>query len=113
MKKLFLLLLFSACSYGSKPVTMDAFYSVDSASTEKQVVQTLGEPHQVTKLSDGSLQYEYYERIRIGNRTAETRRYVFVLKDGIVVSKHVDQASPPPYWFDSYQMQTTQNEDNS
>ena len=113
MKKWLLLLLLSACSYGAKPVTMDGFYSVDSSATEAQVVQALGQPHQVTKLSDGSLQYEYYERIRIGNRTAETRRYVFVLKDGIVVSKHLDQSSPPPYWFDSYQMQTTHNEENS
>lgn len=113
MKKFLFLLVFSACSMGSKPVTMDAYYSVDSASTEKQVVAALGPPFHVTKLDDGSTQYEYVERIRVGNRTAEMRRYFFVLRDGIVVSKRLEQMSPPQYWFDSLQMQTTQNDDSS
>jgi len=90
---------------------MDAFYSVDFSSTEEQVVAALGQPHSVVKKDDGTVEYEYLERIKLGSRIAETRRYFIVMKHGVVISKRVLQSSPPAYWFDSYDMQTTQNAD--
>ena len=69
----------------------------------------MGEPRTTKQLSDGSVEYTYVERIKIGSRDAEIRRYRLVLKDGKVVSKHVEQSSAPAYTFDSYEMQTTQN----
>lgn len=109
MKKFLLILLFAACSSGGRVTSMDAFYSVDFSSTEAEVVATLGKPHSVTKTADGCTEYEYLERIKIGGRMAESRRYFIVMKDGLVISKRVQQTSPPAYWFDSYDMQTTQN----
>jgi hypothetical protein len=109
VKKLLLLLFLAACTGGGRVTTMEAFYSVDFSSTEQEVVAALGKPYAIVRLEDGSVEFEYIERIKVGSQTAESRRYFIVLKDGIVVSKRVKQASYPAYWYDSYDMQTTQN----
>lgn len=75
----------------------------------QEVVAALGEPFAIYDRSDGTVEYEYVERIKIGARDAEERRYFIVIKDGVVISKRVKQSSPLPYGFDSYDMQTTQN----
>lgn len=111
MKKLLLLLFFAACSSGGRVTSMDAFYSVDFSSTEQEVVAALGKPYAVARKEDGTVEYEYIERIKVGGRMEESRRYFIIMKDGIVISKRVKQTSPPAYWFDSYDMQTTQNDE--
>lgn len=113
MKRLIPLLFLLGCSMSGHPVTMDAFYSVDTSATEAQVVAALGKPYTVNKLGDGSIEYEYLERIKIGSRYAETRRYILVMRDGVVVSKRVQRGVPAPWKFDSYEMQTTQNDDSA
>lgn len=89
---------------------MEAFYEIDLCTTTPQVVEALGKPYAVHELEEGYVEYEYVERIKIGARDAEERRYFILMKDGRVVSKRVKQSSPLPYGFDSYEMQTTQNE---
>lgn len=108
MKKWIPLFLFVSCSLGGKPVTMDAFYEVDLSTTTPEVVALLGKPYAIHKKEDGALEYEYIERIKIGGRDAETRHYFLLIKNGAVVSKRVEQSSPLPYGFDSYEMQTTE-----
>lgn len=111
MKKWIPLLLLTACGIGGKAVTMDAFHCIELCATTPQVVATLGEPYAIHKKPDGSIEYEYVERVKIGARDAEERRYYILMKDGQVVSKRVKQSSPLPYGFDSYEMQTTQFDD--
>lgn len=91
-------------------VTMESFYNIDTAATTEQVVASLGKPYAIHKKKDGTCEYEYIERITIGSRSAERRHYFLTIKDGIVISKRVEQSSPLPYGFDSYDMQTTQTE---
>lgn len=111
MKKLIPLFLLSACALGGKPMTMDAFYEIDLCTTTPQVVAALGKPYAVHPMTDGYVEYEYIERIKIGARDAEERHYFILMKDGMVVSKRVKQSSPLPFGYDSYDMQTTQNGD--
>ncbi|PIS02175.1 MAG: hypothetical protein COT85_06480 [Chlamydiae bacterium CG10_big_fil_rev_8_21_14_0_10_42_34] len=108
MKKLIPLFILSACSLGGRMVTMEEFSEIDISTTSEQVVSSLGEPYAVHKKADGTVEYEYIERITIGSRYAEERHYFIVMKEGKVVSKRVNQSSPLPYGFDSYDMQTTQ-----
>lgn len=94
-------------------VTMEAFYEVPIGTSPLEVVAYLGEPYAIHKRADGTLEYEYIERIKIGARDAEERHYFILIKDGQVVSKRVKQSGPIPYYlqnFDSYEMQTTQNQ---
>ncbi len=107
----YFLLCFAAagCSSGGSIVSMRAFYDIPIGATESETVASLGRPYSVHERADGTVEYEYIERIKEGERTIEERCYTIVLKDGKVVSKKVNQDSPPGYLFDSYQMQTTEN----
>ena len=111
MKRMIPLILFSSCAIGGRVVTMDAFYEVDLCTKTPQVIARLGKPYAIHHVGDGCVEYEYIERIKIGGRDAEERRYFILMKDGEVVSKRVEQSSPLPYTFDSYEMQTTQQLD--
>ena len=90
-------------------MTMNSFSDIPIGVSSAEVVTTYGEPYAINKKSDGSIEYEYIERIKAGTRNMEERRYILVIKDGKVVSKEIKQNSPSPYYFDSYEMQTTQN----
>jgi hypothetical protein len=108
--KFFLLFLLTACAAGGHVVTMDKFYEVPIGATEPQLVESIGKPYAIKEKKDGSKEYEYIERIKIGNRDAEERKYIIVIQNGKVASKKIESSIPLPYGFDSYDMQTTQNE---
>lgn len=105
------LLLLAACASGGKALTMNSFYEVPIGATQPEVIATVGEPYSIQRKADGTVELEYIERIKEGARNLEERRYIITLKDGKVISKKVKQGSPPPYLFDSYQMQTTQSQE--
>lgn len=89
-------------------MTNQAFFDIPIGSKESDVIATAGEPYAIHHKADGSVEYEYIERFKVGGRDTQERHYFLLIKDGKVVSKRVDQSSPPPYIFDSYEMQTTQ-----
>ena len=90
-------------------MSMDSFHEVPIGSTQTEVVSSVGEPYAIHKKKDGAVEYEYIERVKAGNRNLEERHYFLLIKDGRVVSKRVEQSSPAPYLYDSYDMQTTQS----
>ena len=94
-------------------VNMNAFYDVPIGSTQEEVIATVGEPIATHRKEDGSVEYEYIERFKVGGRNLNERHYFILIKDGKVISKRVGQSSPLPYGFDSYEMQTTQKDDPS
>ncbi len=91
-------------------VTINSFYDIPLGATKAEVVASIGQPYSTTVGPDGTVEYEYIERIKEGARNLEERRYVITMKDGKVISKKVKQSSPPPFLFDSYEMQTTKAE---
>jgi len=99
----------TACASGNHVLTMDAFYDIPVGATREEVIAQVGEPYSITKKEDGSEEFVFIERMKAGARTLQERRYVIILKDGAVVSKKVEQSSPLPTTFDSYEMQTTHN----
>ncbi len=108
MKRLLCLLILAGCASGGHLTTMNAFQDVPIGATQQEVVNALGKPVRTKTRDDGSVEYEYVERIKIGGRNAEERTYCIVIKDGKVVSKEVKAGTPTPWTFDSYEMQTTQ-----
>lgn len=86
----------------------NSFYDVPVGATQEEVVESCGKPFAVHRKSDGSVEYEYIERLTIGARNVNERHFFIVMKDGKVVSKRVKQENQQPYGFDSYDMQTTQ-----
>lgn len=104
------LFVFGACGTGSALMTMNSFYEIPIGASSSEVEEQAGPPYAIHKKSDGAVEYEYIERINAGARNIEERHYYILIKDGKVVSKRVKQSSPPAYTFDSYEMQTTQNQ---
>lgn len=105
------LFVLGACASGGHPLTMNSFYEIPVGASQEEVVRTAGKPYAIHTKEDGTVEYEYIERFKIGGRDANERHYYLVMKDGKVISKRVKQISPNPYGFDSYEMQTTQNHD--
>jgi outer membrane protein assembly factor BamE (lipoprotein component of BamABCDE complex) len=106
-------ILLTACASGGGIMTMDSFDFVEIGASKEEVIEKAGTPYSISKKPDGSEEYEYIERIKVGNRNLETRRYLITVKEGKVVSKKVDTSTPLPYYlesFDSYDMQTSQND---
>lgn len=99
----------TACA-GSALMTMQTFADVPIGATKSDVLTAAGQPDTIRKAPDGTVEYEYVERIKAGSRDIETRYYIFVIKDDKVAAKRVKQSSPTPYTFDSFDMQTTKNE---
>ncbi len=116
MKKrisLAVLALLASCFAGGSAVSLNTFQDVSIGTSQPDVVTALGKPYAVHKKADGTIEYEYIERFQTGGRTINERHYFIIMKDGRVVSKRVSQSSPNPYGFDSYDMQTTQNQDSA
>ena len=111
IKRLMITALFTlaACASGHKMLTMDSFYDIPVGATKDEVIAKAGDPYTITKKEDGVEEYEYVERMTAGARLLQERRYIITLKNGTVVSKRVEQSSPGPGNFDSYDMQTTRN----
>ena len=103
------LFAFAACASGHSMLTMDSFYDISVGASREEVISKVGDPYSITKKDDGSEEFVFIERMRAGARVIQERRYIIVLKDGIVVSKRLEQSSPPATSFDSYEMQTTRN----
>lgn len=112
MKRFVLFLsVLSSCAMGSRAMSMDNFYQVELEESKTQVIDRLGKPYAVREFTDGTIEYEYIEKIKIGARDTQERHYFITLKDGQVVSKRVETGIPLPYGYDSYEMQTTQQLD--
>ena len=75
------------------------------------MIATLGQPYATVQKEDGSVEFEYIERLKIGARLAEERHYYITLRDGYVVSKRVEQSAPLPFYYDSFDMQSAQNQE--
>lgn len=106
-------ILLGACASGGSMTTLNSFYDVPVGASQDEVIATMGKPIATHKKEDGAIEYEYVERFKTGGRTVNERHYYILLKEGKVVSKRVKQDSPLPYGFDSYEMQTTQNNDDA
>ena len=112
MKKLLLsvLIVLTGCAAGHRVMTMNEFHGIPVGTTAVQLQSVAGKPYTISKHDEGGEEYEYIERLTIGSRIATERHYYFILKEGKVVSKRVEDISPPPYLLNSYDLQSTSSD---
>lgn len=104
----FFSIILTSCALGGSAITSTTFQEIQIGTSAPDMIATAGQPYAIHRKEDGFMEYEYIERLKIGDRDAEIRRYYFLIKDGKVVSKRTEQSTSAPYLFDSYEMQTTQ-----
>jgi hypothetical protein len=59
--------------------------------------QRVGSPYQIRNLKDGEKEYEYIERITMGDEVVEENHYFIIVQDGKVKGKRTTQQTPPAY----------------
>jgi hypothetical protein len=113
MARSLFLLLFILASCGSSMMTMQSFSDIPIGTSIDELKATAGSPYRVHTNKKGEEVYEYVEKFNMGYRTLEERHYFIVIRDGRVVEKKLKYEEVPPYYIDSYQMQTSSLEEES
>ena len=85
------------CFARSQVMTRGSFDDIQVGSSLADFEQKVGAPYRVRKLPNGCLDYEYIERIGMGEEIVEENHYYLRVKNGRVVAKRVNQELPPAY----------------
>jgi hypothetical protein len=97
---------FMGCSMGGKNISKDSFNDISVGASVEDLIFAYGKPYNIKTLDNGEYEYEYIERMIIGNRTFEARHYFFIVKDNKVAYKRYDEETPRDK-RNSYDLQTT------
>lgn len=99
----------TACMAGHVVMTEELFYDVEVGMSEKELRKKAGKPYEKKKLKDGTIEYAYIERVEAGGREIETRKYIFIIKDGRVIRKDIKELDKykPILERNAYDLQTS------
>lgn len=109
MKKLFCALsviLALGCSH-QKMMNQLTFSDVSVGMGSSDLIAKVGSPYSTVRKSDGTVEYEYIEKIKTSSRDLEQIHYVIILKKDQVVGKKMKRSFPPGYMYDSIDFQTS------
>jgi hypothetical protein len=92
-------LLFFLCSCFSRSTVMtrQTYSDIEVGSSITQVEQKVGNPYKIRPLQDGTEEYEYIERIPMGQEVVEENHYFLIVKDGKVFAKRNTQETPDAF----------------
>ncbi len=91
------ILLLCGCFTRSQVISRGSFDNVQMGSSIADFEKQVGSPYRIQKRSDGSLDYEYIERIFMGEEVIEENHYYLLVKNGRIVAKRMNQEIPPAY----------------
>ncbi len=97
MKKIFMLLLLTACFSRSSLMTRETFDGIDLGTSAADVRNEAGDPYAVHFLAGDREEYEYVERVNIGGRMLMEHHYYLTISGGEVVAKRTSTETPPAY----------------
>ncbi len=111
MKKMLFILLCISCAAGHKIMTEETFAKIENGMKENSVKKIAGKPYEVKNIGDGVYEYQYIERIFSGDRVIEVRKYLILMKNGVVTSKKmtIEKGFDPLQERNSYDLQTSGN----
>lgn len=82
---------------------MQACYAeIEVGSSIHDVEKKCGKPYQIRSRGGNTDQYEYIERVMIGNEVVQMRHYYLVVTDGRVVGKYMNYTETPPVYEGMY-----------
>lgn len=90
-------MLLFLCSCSSNMMTKENFDDISLGTSIKEVEEQAGKPYAVHDKPGGKAEYEYIERIDMGNHLLFENHYFLMVSEGQVVSKRVTTETPPDY----------------
>lgn len=91
------LLILTACFSRSSAMTGDNFDSIQIGTPIATVEKQVGKPYKIHSKGGNKEEYEYIERIDMGQCLVSENHYYLVVIDGQVVGKHVKREKAPTY----------------
>jgi hypothetical protein len=85
------------CFTRSQVISRGSFDDIQVGSPVADFEQKVGKPYRVRKLPNGNLDYEYIEKIFMGEEIIEENHYYLRVKNGRVIAKRMNQEIPPAY----------------
>ena len=98
-----LTVILSSCFSRSAVMTRNNFDEISVGSSVLEVEKKAGKPFAVYKQEGGDVEYEYIERIFLGEELLEERHYFLIIKEGKVVSKRLGGTQHPPAYDEIYE----------
>ncbi|MBS0620648.1 MAG: hypothetical protein JSS61_04220 [Verrucomicrobia bacterium] len=91
------LLLLSSCFSRSSYMSYDTYAHLDLGTSVSEMESQVGTPYAIHVKSDGSEEYEYIERIEVGNSLVSVNHYYILIREGKIAGKYVKREQPPAY----------------
>lgn len=88
------LCLLCACFSRSALMTRDSFDEIQIGANFADVQECSGKPYATCCKSDGTKEYEYVERIKIGQQLVAENHYIIIVLNDQVVGKRFSQTKP-------------------
>ena len=91
------LICLSSCFSRPSMMTYESFDKVQVGTAVTDLKQEIGKPYAIHHKDGGSEEYEYVERINVGNSLIAENHYFLIVQNGKVVGKYMSRERPPAY----------------
>jgi hypothetical protein len=99
MRFLLSLLLLTSCFTRPALMTHESFDDIQLGTSISEVKEKVGKPYAVRVKGAGKEEYEYIERMDLGQALIYENHYYLTIIDGKVISKRFTQERPPAFDF--------------
>lgn len=87
----------ASCFSHTAMMNSDNFETIAIGAPITSIENQMGRPYKIHNKEDGRKEYEYVERIRIGQCLVSENHYFLVVVNGEVISKYMTQEKSPAY----------------
>lgn len=92
------MLLATGCM--TAPLMQESYFNqVPAGSSIADIELIYGEPYEVREMPNGLQEYSYIQRIGLGNSAVEQMEFIFLVKEGVVVSKDCKRSGTCSFQF--------------
>jgi hypothetical protein len=91
------LILMTGCFSRSTYLTRETYDNIQISTPMASLEDQVGKPYAIHKKCDGTQEYEYIERIDMGNHLVVENHYFIIVQNGQVVGKYMTQEKAPAY----------------
>lgn len=96
-KTLLFLIILASCSSRASMMTKSSYEGIQTGTPVTTIEAQVGQPYAIHSKGSGVEEYEYIERITMGNALVTETHYFLIVADGKVVGKYSKQEQSPEY----------------